>query len=141
MKTIPHEKIHIFQRYNPILTLKLYIDYWKLSIYDYSSDERQRSNPDINKYRFTYFNPESNGMIYNLQVYEVGAKKISDSRLIAEYANQNVTNFSTIYYDLLRKNPSYQKEHPNEVMACLLADMILFNKLHIPTKSFLFKHF
>ena len=140
IRTILHEKVHIYQRYNPIPTIRLYIEYWGLKVYDYSFHKKQRSNPDTNHMLFCFYNPKKNTMQANLQIYKPNPKTLSDSKLITLDINEVKPNKSTVYYDILYSNPSYQKEHPNEIMACLLTDMIIHKKKHSETTSFLFKH-
>ena len=141
LRTITHEKIHVFQRYNPTSTLKLYLNFWKMKVYDYSFDENQRSNPDTNHIQYSYYHPQLKTMVLNVQVYKENASNISDSYTKIQHSKELQPNSSRIYYDLLMDNPTYQKEHPNEVMACLLVDMLFAKKRHEPTEHYLFKHF
>lgn len=135
IKTILHEKIHIFQRYNPIDTLRLYMDFWDLSIIDYGLKRDQRSNPDINPFHFSYYDPVLDKMIINYIKYNKNARSIKDVS-ITNIESKDILNKSIVYHDILGYD-HIQTEHPNEVMACLLADIILNDGKNIATQKWL----
>ena len=141
IKTIIHEKVHIYQTYNMIPTMSLYLDYWGLSVHSYTKNDDQRSNPDINNINFVYFDPTKNSNVHMYMKYKEHAKSLSDSFLIKETIDRPVQtlNTSSIYHSLIRNN-SYQTEHPNELMACLIADIIIHKKKHEPTEKWMKTH-
>lgn len=139
IRVVLHEKIHIFQRYHPIPTLHLYINHWNLYISNYGYDKDQRSNPDINPIQFGYYDPNTTNIIYNYNKYIDKPNSIRDVVLCKNILKKSLINrnvSSRIYHDLVTSD-KYQTEHPNEVMACLLTDIILQNTKHNPTNTWL----
>ena len=136
IKTIIHEKVHIYQKYNMISTVSLFMNYWGLLLYDYKKHENQRANPDINHMNFTYYDPLVNSYVTLHTQYTNNAKSLYDSVLTKRQVKHSSNEKSLIYYSLLQNN-SYQKEHPNELMACLIADMIVDHKKHTPTENWM----
>ena len=112
IKTLLHEKIHIFQRMYPIETSKI-ITQLGFKPYDtQQSITNLRSNPDTDS--FIYINNKT----VQAQVYtSENPNDISESeiKLIIGDTYWKVDN-------------SYQKDHPFEIMACMITDFILKNK-------------
>ena len=133
IKTIIHEKIHIYQRFNPIPTLQLYIHYWELKLHSMEVEDQERCNPDINLIKFAYYNPVLDKMVYNYQKYDNNPKSLSNSFVEHIILSDQIVNNTQIYYDIIQSN-KYQSEHPNEVMACLLTNIIVNNVTHAPTE-------
>jgi hypothetical protein len=135
--TIVHEKIHIYQRYNPIMTLTLYTKYWGLHILEFSQFENERANPDINRIKFYYYDPMLDKMVFNYQKYTDNPISLRNSVIQIEPLEINVKHKRNRIYHHLISNNSYQSEHPNEVMACLLADIIVNKKKHKSTETWI----
>ncbi len=112
MKTLLHEKIHIFQRKYPIETSKLIS---KLGFKPYDTQQsisNLRSNPDTDS--FIYSNNDN----VQAQLYKSDEPKdISDSA-IKIIKGETHWNFDV----------SYQRDHPYEIMACMITDYILKDK-------------
>lgn len=147
---LTHEKVHVFQRYYPHKTLTLYLEVWKLRVinvlggnpsyvnspYEMNSlTDTIRSNPDVNKICFAFYNPKRDSFCHYLQIYKSGASKLSHSKAILfnvnESALSNQTSKNLRYYThvqhLIETNEQY--EHPNETMACLLTKLFLYEDL------------
>jgi hypothetical protein len=136
VNTIIHEKVHIFQRYNMISTITLYLDYWGLALESYEKMKDQRANPDINNINFSYFDPMINDRVITYNRYTNNAVSLKDSVVIQNKMEASSEKKSLIYFGLIQ-NDYYQTEHPNEVMACLIADMIMNKKKHKPTEKWI----
>tara|TARA_B110000259_G_scaffold11321_1_gene12358 strand:- start:4906 stop:5703 length:798 start_codon:yes stop_codon:yes gene_type:complete len=100
IKTLIHEKIHLYQKKYPYKTDKLY------KLYNYEKIERlntsnRRANPDLNNYDYKH-----NGKI-----------------LYSEY-NDNADNLSDIKMNNLEEN-AFKNEHPDEYFAYLITDKII----------------
>jgi len=140
---LTHEKIHVFQRYYPEKTLTLYLKIWKLRVVNILgcpsksiSENRVRSNPDMNKLCFAFFSPNRNSFCYYSQMYNIGASKLSHSEAILFDVDESFLSDSTrtkdlTYYThvqhLMDTNEQY--EHPNETMACLLTNLFLYRDI------------
>jgi hypothetical protein len=138
-----HEKIHVFQRKYPIQTHFLYIKYWSIVLYTLRSyEEPLRSNPDINHIIYAYFSPYQNKYIHSVATYHENANKIKDSYVKTERCEQFIYNkqHSTTYYALIHEYDIKQTEHPNEVMACLITDIVLNNVEHVLTIEWMKKY-
>lgn len=131
-----HEKVHIFQRYYPIYTMKLYIDHWHLNVYKLEKEEKERANPDISMIKFSYFNPYVNKQVYNYTEYRESPQNMKDTILKEIRLQDKSLDKSRIYYDIIHDN-NYQSEHPNEIMACIITDILLNHKRHKPTEVWL----
>ena len=150
LKTIVHEKVHIYQRYFTIPTNILFFDYWGLTMHSYEKKDGQRSNPDINKTHYMYYDSVNKTHKISFMKYLPSATSITHAKIVDEdvvrrkdsHSNEKDTTYSnekdTTYFTLLKSN-SYQNEHPNEVMACLLTDMIMTRKKHRPTEEWFTK--
>lgn len=139
-----HEKIHVFQRKHPIQTHFLYTKYWSVVPYGLRSyEEPLRSNPDINHIVYAYFSPDQNRHIHSVATYFENANKIKDSYVKTEpstYITNTNKQHSTTYYTLIREYGIKQTEHPNEVMACLITDIVLNNVEHDLTIEWIKKY-
>uniref|UniRef100_A0A6C0CWD4 Uncharacterized protein n=1 Tax=viral metagenome TaxID=1070528 RepID=A0A6C0CWD4_9ZZZZ len=136
VNTIIHEKVHIFQRYNMISTITLYLDYWGLVLESYEKMKDQRANPDINNINFSYFDPMINDRVITYNRYTNNAVSLKDSVVIQNKLEASSEKKSLVYFGLIQ-NDHYQTEHPNEVMACLIADKIMNKKKHKPTEKWI----
>ena len=122
----------------------LYTKYWYVIPYALRSyEEPLRSNPDINHIIYAYFSPHHNNYIHNIAIYHENANNITDSFVKNERSDQVINNKqqSTIYYELIHDYNVKQTEHPNEVMACLIVDIVLNNVDHYPTIEWMKKYF
>jgi hypothetical protein len=144
LEVLLHEKIHVFQRKYPIQTHILYTKYWSVvpcSLRSY--EEPFRSNPDINHIIFAYFSPDKNLFVYNAAIYHDRALKIKDSYVKSE-PSKNITDTnrgqSTTYYTLIHEYDIKQTEHPNEVMACIITDIVMNNVEHESTIEWMKKY-
>lgn len=138
-----HEKIHVFQRKYPIQTHFLYTKYWSVIPYALRSyEEPFRSNPDINHIIYAYFSPAKNRYIHSVATYHENANKIKDSYVKTEISEKYTHNkqHSTTYYTLIDEYDIKQTEHPNEVMACLITDIIMNNVKHDLTIEWMKKY-
>lgn len=129
IKTLIHEKLHVFQRMNTGLVRQWMgkVGFRALLPNEYASMSKdllqlRRSNPDLDKN--TYVHIPSNLVIK--QVYNSSAPtSLLDSKALglslqSQYKPIALTN------DLLGlpKSLYCQLEHPNEIMACLISEMI-----------------
>jgi len=144
LEVLLHEKIHVFQRKYPIQTHFLYTKYWYVVPYALRSyDEPLRSNPDINHIIYAYFSPYKNTYIHNVAVYNDRVFKIKDS-YVKSKPSKHITNtnreHSATYYRLIHEYDIKQTEHPNEVMACLITDIVMNNIKHDLTIEWMKKY-
>ena len=129
VKTLIHEKIHIYQRMNSMSAKKLVsrLGFEPLLPNEFMSLNKdvlnmRRSNPDLD--RNTYYHVKSNLIIKQLY-NSTTPTSILDSKAVGiprqgSYAPLTLTN------DLLGlpKSVYCQLEHPYEIMACIMSDMI-----------------
>lgn len=132
IETLLHEKVHVFQRLNPLAISQLIR---QLGMRHLTSEEMQglvqvralmRSNPDLNNYIYMH-EPSS---LVMAQVYNSSTpKSISDSRAIMfrVSAASKASNASNALIGL-PNTISCQLEHPYEITACLIAAMLTKNK-------------
>ena len=121
IRTLIHEKIHIYQRKYPHKTQELYkfYNFKKNKIVD---KEMRRANPDLDGNDYDY-----NGTIFYMK-YIKNPNKLSDSNVnyvaLRDYVHLDnkeiIKNF---------RNQGYQNEHPNEIFGCMIADKIVGNNL------------
>lgn len=157
LKVLLHEQIHVFQRMYPILTHKLFLQFWSLEIFSISPHSNitlkyERANPDKSKIIFTHFEPTidveenisfSKVLLYNGYTSNTPSK-IVDSRNNKISVNSELTNFekpNLIYHFLLKHFDIHQVEHPNEVMASIIPFIILENKNHKETIDWMKQYF
>jgi len=129
IKTMIHEKIHIFQRMNTAAASKWteLTDFTALRPNDLTSISKdllmlRRSNPDLDKN--IYRHNKSN--LIMRQLYNSNEpSSITDSKALGLSQNGQYSPIS-LTNDLLGlpKNFYCQLEHPYEIMACLIAEMI-----------------
>jgi hypothetical protein len=107
IKTLIHEKIHIYQRYNKEKTEELYNKYG-FSKVNKIKDELRRYNPDLDNYDYKY----NNTIFY------------------AKFNSNNPKNLLDYKIELLGNEISllYFNEHPNEIFAYMISDYIYNNK-------------
>jgi hypothetical protein len=111
IKTLIHEKVHIFQRLFPIVCQKLYLNYWKLKIsgihnkgYFSFISTKARSNPD------------NNNLIYSESGKHIIAKYLTDKSSLSEIDDK--------------------RDHPNEMMAYIWTALILNEPVPIYLESY-----
>jgi hypothetical protein len=114
VKTLIHEKIHVFQRLYPIETNQLLLDFWKLKVLglDYQVSDR-RVNPDTNEIIYAW--PMSGGK-QHMFTSRYNSKQPSDITDVSEGSVQSLAI------------PSNQTDHPFEIMACILTDICMMKK-------------
>jgi hypothetical protein len=118
-----HEKIHIFQRYNRKLCDDLFINYWDFLPVRVTVPSTARNNPDIGD---TYYAWNYNGI--NIIPFIV-----LDGNTIKSYDYHYFNKRMEIKKGLPEEYISFfdginQKEHPNEIMAEMLANVIMYKK-------------
>lgn len=124
-KLLVHELVHIYQRCYPLHVNVLLSKYWDLSIYStrrYFRNVRPllRCNPDLNDIIY------NSSVIFYEEYINYDVTRISDSIL----RTKQIDNKSRYYDALIDKIQSVkdihiQIEHPNEVMACLIAEYLV----------------
>lgn len=109
--TLIHEKIHVYQRIYPLQTHQLLCDTWKFTIIGFigSDNENTRNNKTTRR-----TNPDSNMLLYALNGKPVGGYYRPDALTLADI------DYSHTYDEI----PSHQRDHPFEVMACILTSII-----------------
>lgn len=104
LKTLIHEKIHIYQRLCPFDIMNLYTKYWNLKVRGlkktFCSQALCRSNPD------------NNDLIF----------EDVTSSLIIPYYKHNAKTLSDI---------TDKRDHPNEMLAYMLTDLICGKELNL----------
>ena len=118
IETLIHEKIHIFQRLYPTETSHIISDIWgfypKMRMEDCPD---VRNNPDVDS--FIYTNHKLEKGKYMAQIYDEGATKIGQAHTLL------MPDRKIIYPENLGLDPSIRQfEHPNEIMAELLAAIL-----------------
>lgn len=118
VKTLLHEKIHIYQRYYPIETNKLFIAWNFTPVDKIVNIKLARNNPDINDFIY-----EKKGKII-IQLYNSSnPNSINDS---SPYLyTDNPTKITAKELEL--PNIASQYEHPNEIMATVIPEIIIEN--------------
>jgi hypothetical protein len=101
VKTLIHEKIHIYQRFYPIPTHNLLCDVWSLRV------ESLRDHPKTNDRR----NPDASDIVY----------KVGREDSIRPTYKNNATHLSHIHD---------RRDHPYEIMAYILTDMLVGGSIH-----------
>lgn len=118
-KTVLHERVHIYQRYN----YNMFHPYYEKLGFDKTRNEivkqfqdKTRNNPDNNNIWFTYNKSYAVFQLYNSN----NPKTLSDSKAIAFDLKNNKVIDATILF------PEYmtQIENPNEISAILISDII-----------------
>jgi len=128
--TLLHEKIHIYQRIYPIETNKLFIE-WKFKpAIKLEKIQLARNNPDIND--FVYKKEDAKGneskTLDKIIVQLYNSKNpidISDSKPYIYNENENPIPITQEDIDI--SNIVSQYEHPNEIMATLIPQIIINN--------------
>lgn len=122
LKVILHEKIHVYQRLYPLETNKLICDYWNFKIINrFENIEMARSNPDIDNYIYSNIYNKIMIQLYNSEI----PNGIEDSSVYL-YINKNeITKIS--HKDTGLSSVITQYEHPYEIMATLLPEILINN--------------
>jgi hypothetical protein len=139
--TLLHEKMHVYQRLFPFETNKLYSELGFKPAIKLESIPMSRNNPDIND--FVY---EKDNKIF-VQLYNSkNPDNISDSKPYL-YNDKDIDNSVGISQkDLNISSIIKQYEHPNEIMATIIPEIIINNfnedsefldKINIWMKKFL----
>jgi hypothetical protein len=117
IKTLIHEKIHVYQRMYPLETNKLIHDVWGFEVKDKMENHPMaRNNPDIDGFVYG----KKKGMI--IQLYTTNRpSSLADSHayLLEGTKKIDLTHISQL--DIHSDDPYIQLEHPYEIMACVLA--------------------
>lgn len=104
-ETLLHEKLHVYQRLYPIETHRLIVDGWGFEPIGMTNN---KSTP-------TRQNPDTNEIVYAHH----------GTPLQATYKTHAHTLEDIDYRHGIAEIPSAQRDHPFEVMACVLAPLIL----------------
>lgn len=117
VKTLIHEKVHVYQRVYPRETHALLLDQWRLTVVGFQErDPLARSNPDINE--LAYAGPS--GAVCR-QVYTSSApQSLFDSRVICVPTSLPHGRAGDTEVD---REGYAGYEHPYEAMAYILADL------------------
>lgn len=119
IRILIHEKIHVFQRFYPILYNKLLLEYFNLDVLSLLSShplyKHVRRNPDVNDIIY------GNIGEYNLPIFNHNPVSLLDFNM----KTYNAHGKNTIYSNIL------QHEHPNETIAYYMEDMI-YNQRNNP---------
>ena len=117
IKTLFHEKCHVFQRLFPMETHKLIADYWLLTPIDtLNKNPLARNNPDINSFVYGTADGVKFFQMYNSNL----PTSIRDSTVVAIDQDGNKTDFPLTLPSFIE-----QTEHPYEIMACLLPHLFI----------------
>ena len=112
-----HEKIHVYQRYNPIEYNKLLLNYFDLEIENTVSNhpdkDNIRVNPDVNKLIY------SDKGEYRLPILNKNAQDISEVSYQVYNPHDSITKYSKMPVN----------EHPNETIAYYLTENIIKNNV------------
>ena len=136
-----HEKIHIFQRYNPNFFNYLYTNIWPFKkarkIFNLPKQENQRSNPDALEQKWVYKDKNNQWYLptselsyeknYDLRYplkFGIKLKSIGNYDYIADPQNKIKLNSLKEYYDNFCKIG--QNYHPNEISAVLMSKVCLY---------------
>ena len=117
-----HEKIHIYQRYNPIAYHKILQSY-DINIHSLASYhpyyKNSRRNPDLNNIIYHQHNS------YNIQVFNINPNSLADS---------TIKNFPNTHKG---SSPFLSYEHPNEFIAYTLTEQVLNNNVSLNLQKYL----
>ena len=157
LKVLLHEQIHVFQRMYPILTHKLFLQFWNLEIFSISPHSNitlkyERANPDKSKIIFTHFEPKneveektrfSKVLLYNGYTSNTPSKIVDslNKKLIIDSELTSLEKPDLTYHFLLRNFDIHQVEHPNEVMASIIPLIVLEGKIHKETIDWMKQNF
>lgn len=123
-KTLVHEKVHVYQRVHPLQTYKLIHDVWGFQVKDKIVNfPLSRNNPDVNNFVYG----KKQGRIIQLYTNQ-RPQTLADSQpfLIDDKGNSiALTSLNQLDIETLPYQPYIQLEHPYEIMACLLAELIM----------------
>ena len=119
-KTLIHEKIHVAQRTHPIDFMQLYesIEFKKTRVA--SRHTLARANPDIDNFLYTYKSTDTVPMQLYTSKYP---SSIADSVAMMVSSNGDSVEATKSTFGL-PEDIHCQLEHPNEIVACLMAEMI-----------------
>lgn len=118
--TLLHEKIHIYQRVFPIESNKLFIEWNFKPAIKLENIQLARNNPDIND--FVY---KKKDKIF-VQLYNSKTpKSISDSKPYIYNENDIEHPINVTQENLDISNIASQYEHPNEIMATVIPQIII----------------
>ena len=114
--TLLHEKFHVYQRLYPLETHKLIAKYWGFTVLDTLSRlPIARNNPDINGFVYGV------ARIRIFQAYNsLTPSGIPDSRVVALNDQDE-----EVPYPMDLPSVIGQREHPYEIMACFLPEIII----------------
>ena len=122
LRTLIHEKLHIYQRKYSKETEKLYENH-KFNKVTKIKDPMRRHNPDLDEFDYEY-----KGMVF-YKKFNKDAKDLTDS-----YINYYIKNDKLI---IEMKEKKYDDEHPNEIFANIISKQITKNNLNNRIKNYL----
>ena len=128
IETLIHEKIHIYQRLYPTETSKLIYDIWGFYPKKRIEDELlARNNPDVDSFLYTIDIIKDK---YISQIYLPGANQIGHANTML------MPDMIEIKPEALGLDKSIRQfEHPNEIMAELIASILVHGNTHIYDKK------
>jgi hypothetical protein len=118
LKTLIHEKVHVYQRYNKGKCEELY-QLWGFVKYDYGVLlQGTRNNPDISS--SIYGTKE--GPIVQIYTKQIPSSLLDSQASLIQKSTNMVIFIDAEYLGF----PSYikQVEHPNEIMACMVPELV-----------------
>lgn len=120
--TLLHEKIHIYQRIYPIETNKLFIEWNFKPAIKLESIQLSRNNPDINDFVYKKSVGDTDNII--VQLYNSkNPTSIADSKPYIYDDNENPTPITQEELNISKIASQY--EHPNEIMATVIPQIII----------------
>lgn len=129
IKTLLHEKIHVFQRFHPIAMSKLLSDLTWEPLNPTALESIKpilynvRSNPDLDNHVYVY----GKDKLVLLQLYTSNKpKSLQESRTIAfklDNPTEKLPPISNSTFDIPEEIVC-QLEHPYEIMACIIAHIL-----------------
>jgi hypothetical protein len=124
VKTLIHEKVHIFQRLYPQKVRELLKD-WNMKHYNNVPEEvfaRMRANPDLDPFIYVH-TPSSFAMV---QLYNTPTPKaLRDSQAVMSSIENSTNSIPATNKAIgLPDALPCQLEHPYEIMACLIAELL-----------------
>lgn len=130
-KTLIHEKIHVVQRTYPFDFIHLYDKIGFKKTKDISRHDLARANPDIDNYLYVYEKTHQVPMQLYTSKYPSSIAESVAKLVMFDGSSEEATPRALG----LPQDIRCQLEHPNEITACLIAEMLTSND-----KSFIEKN-
>jgi hypothetical protein len=117
LKTLIHEKVHIYQRYNKVKCEELY-QLWGFVKYDGVMLQGTRNNPDVSS---TMYGTKE-GPIVQMYTNQFPSSLLDSQASLLQKSTNMVVFVDAKYLGF----PTYVKqvEHPNEIMACMVPELV-----------------